>query len=65
MTPQDKAKDLVVTYKNILPTMNYQVLDETAKQCALIAVEEIIDSPYVGISDNEWWQQVKEDIEKL
>lgn len=81
MTPQEKAKDLVVTYKNILPTMNYQVLDETAKKCALIAVEEMLELakkadkglnavwksiyPEEKWSQEKYWQQVEKEIQKL
>jgi hypothetical protein len=84
MTLQEKAKELVAKYQNIdieiggqydgYLTMNLQ----DAKQCALVAVDEILKaSPSKPIeSDNgsyssdiiesiEYWQEVKTEIEKL
>lgn len=57
MTPKEKAKELVGKMRrdNEMP---YQY----AKQCALIAVDEIIHEVY---DDLEWWKEVKQEIEKL
>jgi hypothetical protein len=42
----------------------YQI--EKAKQCALIAVDEIIkELYYMGITITHYWQEVKQEIEKL
>jgi hypothetical protein len=59
MTPKEKAIDLVEDMHDA-PEMGY---NEHAKQCALIAVDELIKS----VSDvNSWyWEEVKEEIEKL
>ena len=79
MTPRKKALELIDRF--IEPTKvpnikNIWVEDfDAAKQCALIAVDEIIkakqeDSSYCD-EDGEWhnfmdfWQSVKEEIEKL
>lgn len=72
MTPQEKALDLVdkfriISYgKHSLPTKN------KAKQCALIAVNEVISSnPHSNPlntnveSTTDFWQEVKQEIEKL
>jgi hypothetical protein len=67
MTPKDKAKELVEKYA--IWSWN------EAKQCALIAVDEILQiksiTMYPILEDNyiygheEYWQEVKQEIEKL
>ncbi len=65
MTPEEKAKELITQYKNILPRMNWMMLDETAKECALIAVDEILKGDHLFRSPLKFWQQVKEEINKI
>jgi len=64
MTPKDKAKDLVEDMHDA-PEMGY---NEHAKQCALIAVDEIMNV-IIGSYDYElekiYWQEVKKEIEAL
>jgi len=68
MTPQEKARDLVDKYDN---TLTYLESKSKAKQCALIAVEEILNTlysiPFGNALDNEleYWNEVKQEIEKL
>ena len=61
MTPKDKAKELVDKYKFYLGN-EVENINE-AKDLTLIAVDEIIEScNYI----NKWyWQEVKQEIEKL
>ena len=60
MTPEDKAIELVEKFSKYTSGWNY---DELAKQCALIVVDEIIES---CIQKFEWyWIEVKQEIEKL
>ena len=67
MTPKDKAIDLVEDMHDA-PEMGY---NEHAKQCALIAVDEIIKSKphewdgcdYYSMED--YWKQVLIEINKL
>jgi hypothetical protein len=77
MTPEIKAAQLVNKYFNFI----YLDLDyEQAKQCALIAVDELIESfnciydasirnieKYSGAKYGmkDYWQEVKQEIEKL
>ena len=68
MTPKEKAIDLVEDMHDA-PEMGY---NEHAKQCALIAVDEIINSNpnYPEFKENEgtpirYWEVVKQEIEKL
>ena len=70
MTPKEKANDLVLRFRRIPPSSVYTgVGDGEAKQCAIIAVDEIIESSpedgqgFDGIKD--YWQEVKNEIEKL
>ncbi len=71
MTPKEKATELLTKYRRHLPVNT--VTDLEAKVCALIAVDEIIKSnPVFPISFNsnpitaeQWWQLVKQEIEKL
>lgn len=64
MTPKEKAIELVDKYKFYLG--NEQENIKEAKDCALIAVDEILDA-IVGTYDfdtlNEYWQEVKQEIE--
>ena len=84
MTPQEKAFELVTKYKPLVTTWdcywdtprNPDGVKEDAKQCALIAVEEIIKSnPIIPLTymleseaidaGIEYWNDVKSEIEKL
>jgi hypothetical protein len=71
MTPKEKAEELVHKFKkySYYPTTNDDVLfvnqlNYNAKQCALIAVDQILEIIY---SDYDWqyWYEVKQEIEKL
>jgi hypothetical protein len=61
MTPKEKAQELFDKYFEV--TNNYY----QAKQCALIAVDEILDTIKwcIGDSQVEYWQEVKKEIEAL
>ena len=69
MTPKGKAKELVEAMAFSCRECDYEA---KAKQCALIAVDEIIDSEpqYEWSNDywknpNDFWQEVKQEIENL
>jgi hypothetical protein len=69
MTPKEKAKEL---FNKIVVYHWTDVCDyEGAKQCALIAVDEIFKTvsmciPYRNESTySNYWQEVKQEIEKL
>jgi hypothetical protein len=74
MTPKEKSEELFMIYvdkgmKQINPVINRVVRKEMAKQCALIAVEELIKSwdkdLYENCGASEYWQEVKQEIQKL
>ena len=77
MTPKEKAKDLVDKYLDI--DSKYEYLSYSmAKQCALIAVDEILEWPQVHdlqklcdysdefyVRPSRYWTEVKQEIEQL
>ena len=72
MTPKDKALELYNKYEQLGRDFTRGVsMKEFAKQCALIAVEEILKTnPYEWDGEDlnlniEYWQEVKQEIEKL
>jgi len=71
MNPKDKADDLVDAYRIILMNEDTDCGEEIlctviAKQCALIAVDEILNEYWLhDTKRRDWWQEVKHEIEKL
>ena len=67
MTAKEKAKELVYKYFNLTDHMQF----DEAKECALIAINEIQNLPNMNYSNNkdlsqyDYWQKVKKEIEKL
>ena len=67
MTPQEKAIQLVERYDDAL---TYLESKAKAKQCALVAVDELISQCWdyrdidLGAS-YDYWKEVKQEIEKL
>jgi predicted Zn-dependent protease len=73
MTPKEKAKELVDKLYQTTPneawynpplgslSIEYKAWEQ-AKQCALIAVDEILS---IQVVKNGYWQEVKAEIEKL
>ncbi len=65
MTPKEKAKELVEAMAFSCRECDYEA---KAKQCALIAVDEIINviiGSYDYELENKYWQEVKQEIEKI
>jgi hypothetical protein len=63
MTPQERAEDLVLKYLRIDNNTKEWFNTHIAKQCALIAVDEIIR--VLSDSQDWYWEEVKQEIEKL
>jgi hypothetical protein len=61
MTPREKAVELV--HKFAMENKYY----ERAKQCALIAVDEILSINSIDKDEDlsNYWEEVKQEIEKL
>jgi hypothetical protein len=69
MTPKEKAIDIAQKYLLINKSVS-----KHWKQCALTAVDEIHlllqrssskDDPYANLQSLEYWQEVKDEIEKI
>jgi hypothetical protein len=62
MTTKEKANDLIIKYQ-----INSTLLYSQAKQCASIAVDEMIEESigYLSIERNKYWKKVKQEINKL
>ena len=68
MIPQLKAKELVDKYWIYLRAglLYDEEAKEDAKQCALIAVNELfLATDDFDLDTKEYWQEVKQEIEKL
>jgi len=85
MTPKEKARELVNQFLEKIPFADTNVykdwkkeMNDKAKQCALIAVNEILENvnyfftelekdglPNKFDDEIEYWQEVKQEIEKL
>jgi hypothetical protein len=63
MTPKEKAKELIDKYQFVY-IQNYTSMFEV-KECALIAIDEIVKKQISGIEFFYYWDQVKYEIEKL
>lgn len=64
MAPKDKAEELV--RKMCLNDCTIKNIDK-AKQCALIAVDEILIADMFMMTEEQeqFWEEVKQEIEKL
>lgn len=68
LQPKEKAKELVEKFSDL---EDGEMYIGKAKQCALIAVDEIIElrKGYFDcskeIQDEKYWQAVKQELEKL
>ena len=72
MTPKQKANSLCMKFLIQTTTdIPYGINKAIAKECALIAVDEIIASNPIAFDEEDnciakqWWQEVKTEIEKL
>jgi hypothetical protein len=74
MTPKEKAQELYIKYHSMNESFNHydfrqQSLVSHTKQCALVAVDEILklvsDDLDLYYKDCIYWEQVKAEIELL
>ena len=69
MTPKEKAKELVNKFYDA--TDDHWNQDYVSKNCALIAVDEILNDDMYDMSEDLfekrilYWENVKQEIEKL
>ena len=73
MSPEEKAKDLLEKFTKV-PNAIFMIVKETmrdnvAKHCALICVHEIVEELELYQDEEdvcfEYWNEVKEELEKL
>ena len=79
MTPKEKAEDLMKKYSNTdidilfmdewlcatIKKAAVRLTEDSSKQCALIAVEEILELDNFSIEGRDYWQEVKQEIDNL
>ncbi len=70
MKPKEKAKGLLDKYFPYVEAFSETQQWDNAKQCALIAVDDILNnidftSMLNGTNDYNYWLEVKQEIEKL
>jgi hypothetical protein len=73
MKPIDKALELVSEYRNLTEECNcleytcvcFTMWDFKAKQCALITVNQILENNYGSWMQMKFWEEVKQELEKL
>lgn len=75
MTPSEKAQELIEKFR--IHTIDWPNQFVHAKQCALVAVDQVLESipPLITLEgfgsalfendDRIWWQKVKSELEKL
>jgi hypothetical protein len=71
MTPKEKAKELIYKfYPSVQWKLGQEDCLDRAKQCALIAVDEVIqtlslDGRLIFMYIIDWWKDVKNEINRL
>jgi hypothetical protein len=71
MTPKQKAKEIVNKFYYYVESISESQQEENAKQCALIAVDEILncDCYFKTLEDSKeftkYWYEVQQEINKL
>ena len=64
MTPKEKAEELLNKIEN--PLQGVTLFKELRKSLALIAVDEILNEYWSHDTNRRnWWEKVKQEIEKL
>ena len=69
MTPQEKAQELFGKYATyvVMWAGDVNTSHQNCKQCALIAVDEILITDMFMMTEEQekYWEQVKQEIQKL
>ena len=69
MTAKDKANELIHKYYKLIQEHKYHYVNQTAIDCAIIAVDEIIECTGNGLGttkfSKEYWQEVKQELQNL
>ena len=63
MTPKEKAIELIDKFEHETYSL---IQGQLSKQCALIAVDEILSVIWINLNDDvDYWAKVKQEIENL
>jgi hypothetical protein len=62
---KEKAKELYSKCENAISELEGMQWYESAKRCALIAVEELIIEEQERTDNSGFWQDVKEELQKI
>jgi hypothetical protein len=71
MKPKEKAKELIIKFQHPPSALEHEECDclhiDVAKECALIALDEILNIKSVDrdYDLSTYWEEVKQEIEKL
>ena len=68
MTPKEKAKDLYVKFSDYCSWNTFEEEQDyinNIKQCALIAVDEVMQKTLWDKGEQRFWAEVKQEIENL
>ena len=65
MTPKEKAIELVDKFKLKHKFFTNSFIKTTAKECALIAVDEVMQKTLWDKGEQRYWKEVKQEIEAL
>jgi len=67
MTAKQKAQELYCSFFGYFPlSLSYQITHWSSKQCALIAVDEILSVISWNLSEDlSYWYEVKNEIQNL
>jgi hypothetical protein len=68
MTPKEKAIELYEKFSGFIPQKSWASKNYSAMECALIAVDEILNEYNDFMQTREqfgYWEEVKQEIEKL
>jgi len=66
MIPKEKAEELIEKYyQAIWDLVDTSTAFHYSKQCALIAVDEILNTFWAEGNQKDYWQTVKEEINLL
>jgi hypothetical protein len=65
MNAKEKAIELMDNFEDELMECDTYFLETAKQRCALIAVDEMINEFYTHPVAKMYWQEVKQEIEKL
>ena len=65
MTPKERAQKLINKYTLLVPIEFGGMHIDLAKECSIVAVDEILDMLIGSLITIEYWQEVKHEINQL